>query len=147
MKRRLWAAIAAPLIAGAALVPTSADAFSSSSSLTASGVTYTAKAYSCNLYWSSCSYNAEGVISSSKSFTHYADVKANGISVKVTISADPSATITGNSTTLATAKESGYGKYNKVSGVAKPSIFSVSVAAKSRLYAGGQYVSSGWTTW
>lgn len=146
-KKKAVVAVMAPLMAAGAIAPSQAGAFSASSSITASGVTYTAKAYSCNLYLTSCSWNVEAIMSKPKSYTHYGDVKANGISVKVTISADPSATISGNSTTLATARETGYGTYNKISGQANPSIFSVSVASRSRLVAGGQSVSTGWTTW
>ena len=148
MRNRTKVALAgAALLATGAIASAPANAFTTSTSLTAGGVTYSSKAYSCNLYWSSCSWNAEGKLSASRSFTHRADVKANGISVKITISADPSATISGNSTSLATAKETGYGKSNYVAGVAKPSVFSVSVAARSRLTSGSYTATTGWTTW
>lgn len=142
------------VVSGAALAgtmgmvaATPAQAFTNDGSLTASGTTYKVHAYSCNLYFRSCSWDTSMSISKSKSFTHRSDVKANGIGVKITISADPSASISGNSTSLATAKETGTGRSNKTAGVAKPSIFSVSVASQSRLAAGGISLSSGWTTW
>jgi hypothetical protein len=138
------------MIAALALVTVSgspAGAFSSGSSITTGGVTYKASAYSCNLYWSSCSWNSSVSLSSSRSFTHRADVKANGINVSLTISADSSAGISGNSTSLATATEYGYGRSGYMAGVAKPSVFSVSVAARTRLSSGSAYVNSGWTTW
>ena len=124
-----------------------AHAFSSSSAMTSGGLTYRASANSCNLYWSSCSWSASGSLSSARNFTHTADVKANGISVSITISADPSATISGNSTSMAHAVEKGYGTSNSDSGVAHPSIFSVSVAARSKMAVGSTYVQTGWTTW
>lgn len=146
IRRSLVAAAGTAMVAGTVLAAP-AQAFTSSSSIYVGGTNYYVKAWSCNLYWSSCSWDAETTISNSKSFTHRGDVKANGISVEVTISADPGATITGNSTTLATAKESGYGKYNKMAGVARPSVFSVSVASRSRLDTAVADPSSGWTTW
>lgn len=143
---RLLSAVAlGGAIALAGSVP--AHAFSSSSSMTSGGLTYKASATSCNLYWDSCSWSATGSLSASRNFTHTADVKANGVSVSVTISADPSATISGNSTSMAHAVEKGYGTYNADSGVAHPSIFSVSVAARSKMAVGTNYVQTGWTTW
>jgi hypothetical protein len=143
--RILAAAVLGGAIAVASSVP--AQAFSSSSSMTSGGLTYKASATSCNLYWDSCSWSASGSLSASRSYTHTADVKANGISVSITISADPSATITGNSTTMAHAVEKGYGTYNYDDGVAHPSIFSVSVAARSKMAVGSTNVQTGWTTW
>ena len=144
--RRVGVPLAAALTLGA-LAASPAQAFSSGSSITTGGVTYSVSANSCNVYLNACSYSAGASLSANRSFTHRADVKANGINVSVSISADPSATITGNSTTLATATESGYGRSNSVSGTARPSIFSVSVAARSRLSSGSTSVNSGWTTW
>ncbi len=148
-KKTLVRLFTAATIGGAVALATSvpAHAFSSSSSMTSGGLTYNASATSCNLYWDSCSWSATGGLSSSRSFTHTADVKANGVNVSLTISADPGATITGNSTSLAHAVEKGYGTYNKDSGVAHPSIFSVSVAARSKMAVGSTYVQTGWTTW
>ncbi|GGB71461.1 hypothetical protein N798_16655 [Knoellia flava TL1] len=147
LRRSVFAATAGAALAGATLVAAPAQAFTSSSSVYVGGTNYYVKAWSCNLYWSSCSWDAETSMSNSKSFTHRGDVKANGISVSITISADAGATITGNSTTLATARESGYGRYNYMAGVARPSVFSVSVASRSRLDTAAADPSSGWTTW
>ncbi|HEX5595492.1 MAG TPA: hypothetical protein VFX61_05615 [Micromonosporaceae bacterium] len=124
-----------------------ANAFTSSSSITLSGNTYSVQAYSCNLYVTSCDWSATARSTYSRSFTHYGEVKANGINVTVTISASPSVTISGNSTSLASAKRTLTGTYNYMSGVAKPSIFSVSVAARSRLVNSAVSLNSGWTTW
>ena len=143
--RVLTAAVLGGTFALASTVP--AHAFSSSSSMTSGGVTYRATATSCNLYLTACSWSATGSLSASRSFTHTADVKANGINISLTISADPGATITGNSTTMAHAVEKGYGTYNSDSGVAHPSIFSVSVAARSKMAVGSTYTQTGWTTW
>lgn len=148
MKKILSGVAAATMtVASVAAMTTPAQAFSSSSSITTGGVTYKTSAESCNVYLRSCSWSASTSLSKSRSFTHRGDVKANGISVSITISADPSASITGNSTKLATAKETGTGKSNKMAGVAKPSIFSVSVASRSRLNSGSVSTNSGWTTW
>lgn len=151
MNRKLTGTLA---IAGAAAALTMgtpalhAAAFTSDSTATYSGVTYRAHAYSCNLYVTSCSWDTNVSSSVKKSFTHTTDVKANGIGVSITISADPSATITGNSTSMAHATEKVYGTYNYTAGVARPSIFSVSVASRSRLStSSGSMVSTGWTTW
>ena len=114
----LGTSLAVTLLAGPA------SAFDASNSLTSGGVTYSAKATSCNLYLTACSWNTSASISQSKSFTHRSDVKANGINVSLSISADPSASISGNSTSLATATETGYGRSNTMSGTASPSIFS-----------------------
>lgn len=136
---------AALLVGGLAVVP--ANAFSSSSSATVGGVTYKASATSCNVYFNSCDWSASGTLSKSKSYTHKGQVKANGINVSVTISASPSATISGNSTSLASATRSGTGRSTSMSGVASPSIFSVSVAARSTLSSGSASVTAPWTTW
>ncbi|MGV8909548.1 MAG: hypothetical protein ACOH1Y_11250 [Propionicimonas sp.] len=143
--RLLTCAALGGALAFATTVP--ANAFSSSSTMTSGGLTYKASATSCNLYWSACSWSATGSLSASRSYTHTADVKANGVSISITISADPSATISGNSTTMAHAVEKGYGTYNSDSGVAHPSIFSVSVAARSKMAVGSTYTQTGWTTW
>ena len=143
--------IAATAVSAAALASTAyavpAQAFTNDGSLTVSGVRYYAKAYSCNLYFRSCSWNSSISISKSKTYTHKADVKANGFKLSISISKGGGVTITGNSTALATASRHSTGTSSYMAGVAKPSIFSVSVSARTRLYAGGQYVSSGWTTW
>ncbi|MCW3156929.1 hypothetical protein [Micropruina sonneratiae] len=138
---------AALLTTATAFAATPAQAFTNDNAVTVSGVRYYAKAYSCNVYWRSCSWNSSISISKSKSYTHRADVKANGFKLSITISKGGGVTITGNSTSLVTAKRSSYGTSSYISGVAKPSIFSVSVSARTRLAAGGQNVSSGWTTW
>ncbi|KGN40399.1 hypothetical protein [Knoellia aerolata] len=145
--RRSLLAAASTALVGGTMLTSPAQAFTSSSSVYVGGTNYYVKAYSCNSYWSSCSWNAETSMSNSKNFVHRGDVKANGISVSLTISADSGAGITGNSTSLATAKESGYGRYNYMSGVARPSVFSISVAARSRLDTAAADPSSGWTTW
>ncbi|MDO5533467.1 MAG: hypothetical protein Q4F65_02295 [Propionibacteriaceae bacterium] len=124
-----------------------AHAFTSSSSATVSGVTYRASATSCNSYWTSCSWNTSARTSVRKTFRHTSDVKANGIGVSVTISASPGITITGNSTSMAHASKSVYGTYSSMSGVARPSILSLSVAARSILSSSAGGVSTGWTTW
>ena len=109
-----------------------AQAFTTDNSVTVSGVRYYAKAYSCNVYWRSCSWNSSISISRSKAYTHRADVKANGFSLSISISSGGGVTITGNSTSLVTASRSSYGTSSYMAGVAKPSIFSVSVAARTR---------------
>lgn len=147
LRRFAATAVTAAALSGAAFAAPTAQAFTNDNSLTVSGVRYYAKAYSCNLYWRSCSWNSSISISKSKSYTHKADVKANGLKLSISISKGGGVTITGNSTSLATASRHSTGKSSYMSGVAKPSIFSVSVSARTRLYAGGQYVSSGWTTW
>lgn len=124
-----------------------AQAFSSSSSLTANGVTYKVSAHTCNLYWRSCDWSTSASLSKSMRYTHTSTVKANGLGVKLTISKSPSATLSGNNTNLVTSKQHGYGRYSYNKGVAKPSVFSVSVAARSSMTAGGRTVSTGWTTW
>lgn len=134
-------------LAGLFTLTTSAQAFTSSSTLTANGVTYKVTATTCNLYWRSCSWNTTASLSKSMNYTHTSSVKANGIGVTLTISKDPSATISGNHTNLVTSKEQGYGRYSSNKGVATPSIFSISVAARSQMSAGGRTVSTGWTTW
>jgi len=141
---RMAAALLAALLAMSTLAIAPAGAFSNSSSLTTGGKSYDVEAYSCNWYWRNCSWSADFSQSHFQNFTHRGDVKANGWRVSVTISADPSAEIIGQSTTLATAREPGRGRSNAMSGNAKPSVFSVSVAAR---WAGGQYLNSGWTTW
>ena len=149
IKRNIWRAMAvSATVAGLGMgMAVPANAFSSSSSINVSGVTYTANAWSCNVYVRSCDWDAEATTSATKKFTHRGDVKANGISVSVTISAGPSATISGNSTSLATASRTVTAKRNYMSGTAKPSIFSVSVASRSRLTSGSVTANSGWTTW
>lgn len=127
-----------------------ANAFSASNNLTSGGVTYSVKAKSCWFYSSivrtGCAYSGSMSISKSKSFTHRVDVKANGLNAKVTISASPSVTISGNKTTLATASKSGTGRSHAISGTAKPGL-SVSVAARSRVASGSVSLNTGWTTW
>lgn len=145
VRRTVIPGVGALLIGAAMAAP--AAAFSSGSSITSGGVTYKVNAYSCNVYLTSCSWNTSANLSQSRSFSHRSDVKANGINVSISISADPGASISGNSTSLATATESGYGRSNYNDGVAKPSIFSVSVASRSRLASGAVTASSGWTTW
>lgn len=149
LKKRVAVAVFAPLMAigAGAIVPASVDAFSASNSVTISGTTHNVSAYSCNLYWSSCSYNAKASTSRTKSFTHYGYVKANGFNVTVNVSKNAGVSISGNSTTLATLSKSVYGTSHTIYGVVKPSVFSVSVAAKSRLKASGVDFSTGWTTW
>ncbi|VEI13049.1 Uncharacterised protein [Trueperella bialowiezensis] len=148
-KNKIKAALAALALAVtgifAGTVP--AQAFSSSSSLTANGVTYKVSAYSCNLYWRSCNWSTTASLSKSMRYTHTSRVKANGFGVKVTISKSPGATLSGNSTNLVTSTQRGYGRYSQNKGLATPSLFSVSVAARSSLTAGGRTVSTGWTTW
>lgn len=136
---------AAALAATASSVP--AQAFTAENSLSVSGVRYYAKAWSCNAYLTACSWDSTATISTSKSYTHKADVKANGFSLTINISKGGGVTVSGNSTSLTTASRSSYGTYSYMAGVAHPSIFSVSVAARTRLYAGGQSLSTGWTTW
>lgn len=145
IKRVAATAVAVGAIAAGAAAP--AHAFTNENSINVSGTRYYVKAYSCNIYVTSCSWSANATISSRKSYTHVADVKANGFGVSITISASPGVTITGNSTSLASGRKTGTGTSSSMSGVARPSIFSVSVAARSKLWAGGQYVSTGWTTW
>lgn len=147
LRRIATTAVAAAAFATSAYAATPAQAFTNDGSITVSGVRYYAKAYSCNVYWRSCSWNSSISISRSKSYTHKADVKANGFKLSISISKGGGVTISGNSTSLATASRHSYGRSSYMSGVAKPSVFSVSVSARTRLYAGGQYLSSGWTTW
>lgn len=129
------------------LATASAHAFTSSSTLTANGVTYKAYAYSCNLYVTACSWNTSGSLSKAMSFTHTTHVKANGLNVSLNVSKSPGATLSGNNTNLVTSKKYGYGRSSTNKGVVKPSLFSVSVAARSQMAAGGRTVSSDWTTW
>jgi hypothetical protein len=145
--RALTTAVALASMIGLLAVAQPAQAFTSGSSINVGGNTFSVKAWSCNLYVTACSWDAEASSSQSRTFTHKGEVKANGINVSVTISAAPSVTITGNSTSLATASRTITGTYNYMSGVANPSIFSVSVAAQSRLISGSTNLASGWTTW
>lgn len=145
--RRLAVSLTLASMVGVLGLAQPASAFTSSSSVTLSGNTYYVKAWSCNLYITSCSWDAEAKSTYTRTFTHYGDVKANGINVTVTISASPSVTISGNSTSLATAKRTVTATSNYMSGVAQPSIFSVSVAARSRMVNSAVSLSSGWTTW
>lgn len=124
-----------------------AHAFVSDSSATLSGVKYSAHAHSCNTYTSSCSWDSSATASTRKTFTHTTDVKANGINVSISISADPSVSISGNSTNMAHASRKVAGTRSSMSGVARPSIFSISVAARSRLSTRSGNVTTGWTTW
>ena len=147
LRRMAATAATAAALATSAYAAVPAQAFTNDGSVTVSGVRYYAKAYSCNLYFRSCSWNSSISISKSKTYTHKADVKANGFKLSISISKGGGVTITRNSTALATASRHSTGTSSYMAGVAKPSIFSVSVSARTRLYAGGQYVSSGWTTW
>lgn len=145
--RALATAAALASMVGVLAVAQPAQAFTSSSSITVSGNTFWVKAWSCNVYFTSCSWDAEATSTFTRTFTHRGDVKANGINVSVTISAAPSVTITGNSTPMATATRTVTATSNFMSGQANPSIFSVSVAARSRLTSGSTSIDSGWTTW
>jgi len=149
-KKNLARAAAAAAISGlcALSVASPAQAFSASSTMTSGGLTYKAYAESCNLYWNSCSWYTNGSLSASRTFTHTSDVKANGIGVTINISTkEAGVSISGNSTSMAHAVERGYGTYSSTAGVASPSIFSVSVAARSKMATSVNYVQTGWTTW
>jgi hypothetical protein len=145
--RALATVVALASMVGVVGIAQPAHAFTSSSSITVSGNTFWVKAFSCNVYLTSCSWDAEATSTFTRTFTHRGDVKANGINVSVTISASPSVTITGNSTTMASATRTVTATRNFMSGQANPSIFSISVAARSTLTSGTTSVNSGWTTW
>lgn len=147
IRSRIAIGATALLVAVGAISAAPAEAFTSSNTATVGGTTYYVKAYSCNSYWSSCSWNSKATISKSKYWSHYTYLKTNGINVSLNISKSPGISITGNGTKNATLHDTGTGRSSYMSGVAQVSPFSVSFSAYSRLYSGGQKISSGWTTW
>ncbi|WP_216395867.1 hypothetical protein [Arcanobacterium phocae] len=124
-----------------------AQAFTANGIATFNGIRYSVQAYSCNLYTTACSWKTSASVSRSMYFTHTSLVKANGWNVSLLITKSPGATISGNHTNLVTSQQYRYGRSSYNSGIARPSVFSVSASALSRVSGNGQTVLSGWTTW
>lgn len=148
--RTIGAVVCGALISiGLTIAP--AQAFTSSSSATASGVTYKASATTCWFYSSifklGCDWDSTTNVSKSMTYNHKAEVKANGAKVKVEIKKGGGISISGNSTSLVKLSDSVTGKSNAYSGNALPGL-SISVAARTVLAVGSNNrVATGWTTW
>lgn len=84
---------------------------------------------------------------SAHAFTSSSTLTANALNVSLNVSKSPGATLSGNNTNLVNSKKYGYGWSSTNKGVVKPSLFSVNVATRSQMAAGGRTISSGRTTW
>jgi len=144
-------AVVGSAIIGIGLAATPAQAFTSSSSATASGVTYSASATTCWFYSSifkiGCDWESTTNVSKAMTYNHKAEVKANGANVPVSIKKGGGITISGNKTSLVKLSDSVTGRSNAYSGNALPGM-SISVAARTVLSVGtSNRVATGWTTW
>lgn len=121
----------------------SAHAFSSSSSARIGGITYKVSANSCNVFWKACTVSSS-VSSSKAAYLHHSlHVRARGTKATVTLSKNPSLTLSGNSTSMGTLYHGVWSK-GSISTTAKPGATAWGVGGRGHLKSNNQNL---WTNW